>query len=72
MFTETTSGILDLIPFSIIKETNLDLFISQHGVLEQRGPFLGPLIHFFFSLVGQIAVRLAPQSPREKYHHISL
>lgn len=51
MFTETTSGILDLIPFSIIKETNLDLFISQLGVLEQR-PIPGTSHPFFFLFGG--------------------
>lgn len=42
--------ILDLIPFSIIKETNLDLFISQHGVLKQRPIPVIPHPFFFLFL----------------------
>lgn len=61
MFTETTtSGILDFIPFSVIKETNLNLFISQLGVLEQRP--IPVTSHPFFS-GGEDDCTPGPQSP---------
>lgn len=60
MFKETTTnGILDLIPFSDMKETNLDLFISQLGVHQGSPIPVTSHTFFFFFLVGKIAVCLA-------------
>lgn len=73
MFTETTSGILDLIPFSVIKETNLDLFTSQLGVLKQRPiPVFSHPFFFFFLFGGADHCMPGPQSRREKHPHVGL
>lgn len=74
MFKETTSGILDLIPLSVIKKTNPDLFISHLGLLKWKPtPVTScPFFCFFFDGGVGDSCKPSPQSPPEKHHHVGL